>query len=334
MAEHYTRSALANRDDLVGLAHGEVHFILLDLLREPGGRGWHHIPVRAHGIDPDTVEQYRQKLRAGMVPPPVRVYLLFDDSGALVDTPLSGGMHRCEAADAEGHATIAAQFLHGTMSNALYDAISDNEGLPFTKDDQKQQTRLFLLDPTWNAAGHKVIAAKLHVPDKLVSSVRKELEAAGEQAPEPPKRVGKDSKRRPSSKEQAQENRARIADTLRSSPGRADYDIAREVDVSNHTVASVRKDVVAGKAVPGLATAQNAQLPITTAPTATTVSAPTTTTTSPQPATPAPLADPRAVLAQQQQQRRERTITDSRGRTYTRNTANIGRERRASPAGW
>lgn len=147
-------------------------------------------------IDALALEEYVAAMERGDELPPIDVI----DSGDryyLVD-----GFHRYAAHAQLGRAVIRARVAMGTREDAVWYATRANatHGLRRTNADKRRAVRLALTHPRGARLSNALIARHCHVHDRLVASVREELERegrehGGEDAPQ--KRIGADGRERP-----------------------------------------------------------------------------------------------------------------------------------------
>ena len=153
----------------------------LDAIRLDGGT-----QPRA-SIDPETVREYAERMRAGDHFPPVQVY--FDGT----DHWLSDGFHRVKAAREAGLAAIQADVWEGTRDDAFWMSLGANKahGLPRTNADKARVVKAAL--QARPGMSDSQIAEHCGVSDKTVAKHRADLEATSE-IPKSTRRTGKDGR--------------------------------------------------------------------------------------------------------------------------------------------
>jgi len=153
----------------------------LDAIRTDGGT-----QPRA-AIDPETVREYAERMKAGDHFPPVTVY--FDGKHRW----LSDGFHRVAAAREAGIKTIQADVWEGTRDDAFWMSLAANKahGLPRTNADKARVVKAAL--QARPGMSDSQIAEHCGVSDKTVAKHRAELEATSE-IPKSTRRTGKDGR--------------------------------------------------------------------------------------------------------------------------------------------
>ena len=153
----------------------------LDAIRTDGGT-----QPRA-SIDPETVREYAERMRAGDHFPPVQVYCDGTDHW------LSDGFHRVKVAREAGLATVQAEVWKGTRDDAFWMSLGANKGhgLQRTNEDKARVVKAALLARP--GMSDSQIADHCGVSDKTVAKHRAELEATSE-IPKSTRRTGKDGR--------------------------------------------------------------------------------------------------------------------------------------------
>ena len=154
-------------------------------------------------IDALALEDYVAAIERGDELPPIDVV---DDGERyyLVD-----GFHRYAAHAQLRRAVIRARVVRGTRSDAIWYASRANatHGLRRTNADKRRAVRLALEHPLGARMSNAAIAKHCHVHDRLVASVRDEIERddAEKSATEAPqKRIGADGRERPAKRVRAE----------------------------------------------------------------------------------------------------------------------------------
>jgi hypothetical protein len=147
------------------------------------------------GIDPGTVSDYRERLRDGSPPPPVKVRLVHM-AETLDRLLVTDGFHTVTAARLEGTPHIPCRVLSGTWNDALLEAAAANadHGLPRTQADRRRAVEMILDhvagSEEWTS---RKIAAAARVSHTLVQAVLKSRSAATAEA-QPQSDLGINSK--------------------------------------------------------------------------------------------------------------------------------------------
>jgi hypothetical protein len=128
----------------------------------------------------DTIEQYRDGMRAGVEFPPVVVY--HDGERYL----LTQGWHRYAAAEAADKSSIDVEVCQGSRKAALWDAAGSNrehdtDGLRRSNADKRRAVRLAL--EARPKLSNRKIAKHVGVTDKTVAVIRKAIYGNSEDAP-------------------------------------------------------------------------------------------------------------------------------------------------------
>jgi len=125
---------------------------------------------------PPTVQRYSELMAEGVEFPPV---IVFDDGDKL---HLADGFQRVHAAMKAGFTEIEADVRNGNQRDALLFSTSANaaHGLQPTNADKRKAVMVLLVDPEWSAWSDRQIARHIGVGNKLVSTVRRQMEEGGE----------------------------------------------------------------------------------------------------------------------------------------------------------
>lgn len=136
-----------------------------ELIRTDGGT-----QARA-ALDPATVDDYAEKMRAGEVFPEVITF--FDGT----DYWLADGFHRHAATVKAELAEIAADVRQGTRRDAVLYAVGANarHGLRRTDADKRRAVETLLRDEEWAGWSNREIARRCGVTHTFVGTVREEL---------------------------------------------------------------------------------------------------------------------------------------------------------------
>jgi hypothetical protein len=129
--------------------------------------------MRVSGLDPTTVSEYADCMRAGVTLPPIITY--FD---GVAYWP-GDGFHRIEAAIAIGSDSILAEVRQGTSRDAVLHAAGANasHGLRRTAADKRRAIESLLRDPEWGKWSDREIGKACGADGKTVAKVRRELTA-------------------------------------------------------------------------------------------------------------------------------------------------------------
>jgi hypothetical protein len=124
-----------------------------------------------------TVYRYADLMLDGTEFPPITLYRLDDGRLILVD-----GFQRLHAAKHNESTEIQADILEGTERDAILYSAGANatHGLLTSKEDKRKAATLLILDEEWTEWSDRKIAMHVGVSNKLVSSVRRELELGGD----------------------------------------------------------------------------------------------------------------------------------------------------------
>lgn len=134
-------------------------------------------------LDQDLVKDYAEKMRDGIVFPPIDVF--FDGS----ETWLSAGFNRLHAHKSNGHTEIECNVINGTLREAQLHAWKSNNkhGKPLTAEEVRAIIRKMLEDEEYGAWSNNKIAKDLGVSSMTVGRVRISMEEESKEA-EPKKR--------------------------------------------------------------------------------------------------------------------------------------------------
>ena len=168
-------------------------------------------------LDDETVAKYVKEMDDGVIFDPAIVY---HDVYAEGETFwLADGFHRYAARKAWGANTLTCEVRIGTERDALRWSLGANakHGLRRTNDDKWRAVKLALDDDEWSTWSNVKLAELCGVSDKFVGTVRlaqsgsngsnPEADQAERDSPsngsnlEPPKRIGRDGKTYPASKQ-------------------------------------------------------------------------------------------------------------------------------------
>ncbi|HZZ76905.1 MAG TPA: ParB/RepB/Spo0J family partition protein [Gemmataceae bacterium] len=184
-------------------------------------------------VNPDTVVDYTDVLRAGGTLPPV---VVFEDGD---DLWMADGFHRLEAHLAAGLTEISAEIRHGSKRDALLYSAGANHthGLRRSNADKRQAIKLLLEDEEWCKRADNWIATACNVSNHLVAAVRADStwnspscpQEQGNSREKQEMRVSKDLKKRPAKAKQISRPQPTPDD------GREDGEI---VDDEGYTVAA------------------------------------------------------------------------------------------------
>jgi hypothetical protein len=122
-------------------------------------------------LDEKAVEEYKDLILAGELPPPVRLF--YDGT----DYWLSRGFHRVEAMLKADGERIAAEVKQGTRRDAILDCIGANadNGVRLTNDEKRRAVKRLLSDEEWSRWSDREIARHVRVSNNLVSETRRSL---------------------------------------------------------------------------------------------------------------------------------------------------------------
>jgi hypothetical protein len=126
-----------------------------------------------------TVDLYAEAMKDGVEFPPIICIGTDDDPDYSV---LVDGFQRFHAAKQAGLTEILAEFRTGTEREALLFSACANaaHGLHPSAADKRKAVTLLILDDEWSKWSDREIARHIGVGNKLVSTVRREMEAAGD----------------------------------------------------------------------------------------------------------------------------------------------------------
>jgi len=155
------------------------------------------------------------------------------------DLTLIDGWHRLAAATELGLDTIAVEFFDGSETDGLVEALRRNasHGLPLTLSERKSAARQLLVTrPEWSDRGIGKLCGL------AAGTVRAVRAVASEGAPivQLERRVGRDGRTRPA---RPAEQRRRIVEALRDSPGASARSIAVRIGASPATVRAVSEEL-------------------------------------------------------------------------------------------
>jgi hypothetical protein len=144
--------------------------IRIDTIRADGGTQARAKP------DENTISEYSQALNDGARFPPIVVF--YDGTHYW----LADGFHRLAAHQKHGRFVIEADVRQGTQRDAVLFAAGANatHGLRRTDADKRRAVVTMLRDPEWRQWSNTEIARRCAVGEKLVRTVRGELEARAE----------------------------------------------------------------------------------------------------------------------------------------------------------
>jgi ParB-like chromosome segregation protein Spo0J len=155
------------------------------------------------------------------------------------DLAVIDGWHRLAAAIQLGLDTIAVEFFDGSETDSLVEALRRNasHGLPLTLSERKSAAgQLLATRPEWSDRG---IGKLCGLAPGTVKAVRA-ADNGGALIVQLERRVGRDGRTRPA---RPAEQRRRIAEALRDSPGASARSIALRIGASPATVRSVSEQL-------------------------------------------------------------------------------------------
>jgi ParB-like chromosome segregation protein Spo0J len=155
------------------------------------------------------------------------------------DLTVIDGWHRLAAATELALDTIAVEFFDGSETDGLVEALRRNasHGLPLTLNERKSAARQLLMTrPEWSDRGIGKLCGL------AAGTVRAVRAVASESAPivQLERRVGRDGRTRPA---RPAEQRRRIVEALRDSPGASARSIAVRIGASPATVRAVSEQL-------------------------------------------------------------------------------------------
>lgn len=208
---------------LVDSTTGEIVTVELDQIGVDQG-------VRSGTLDLDHVARLGEVL--DLLPP--IVLRLNGERYELID-----GSHRCAAHRLGGRSEIQAMVVQVSDARAVEWATSANvtHGRPLTTPDRKRAAeRLMALDPELS---DRSIAASCGLSHVTVAALRPTGQS--DQLDTPEKRTGGDGKKRPASKQQAEQARAKAEEIAAEQPEISTRDLAEQAGVSRGTAATAKK---------------------------------------------------------------------------------------------
>jgi hypothetical protein len=154
--------------DSVPAAQSGVQMLLISVIRRDG-----HTQHRV-AVDPSIIAEYASLMREGVAFPPVRVW--WDGS----DYWLSDGFQRVSAAESAGLTQIAAEILHGTLSDAQWDSYAANAAHGSRHSWAETQIVIGLALEHSNSAtmSNVLIAKHLHLSEATVRRGRQKLSSS------------------------------------------------------------------------------------------------------------------------------------------------------------
>jgi len=152
----------------VPTAQPGVQILLISVIRRDG-RTQHRVAV-----DPTIIAEYASLMREGVAFPPVRVW--WDGS----DYWLSDGFQRVSAAESAGLTQIAAEVLHGILSDAQWDSYAANasHGSRHSWAETEIVIRLALEHSNSATMSNVQIAKHLHLSEATVRRGRQKLSSS------------------------------------------------------------------------------------------------------------------------------------------------------------
>ena len=197
-------------------------------------------------LDAELVAAYAERMAAGDVFPPVRV---FADGGTGGTLHLADGYHRCRAAEKCGLSTIAAEMSHGTRDEAMWCALGANKANGQRLSDRDVRHAIEVALATWPDRSGKQLAEQIGCSQRYVAAIRDQVRAT---AILPDRVVGKDGKRYPSRRPPKDEvplvlhpKRDAVAEMVRA--GKQSRDIQAELHIRSEVIADVRRELGVGK---------------------------------------------------------------------------------------
>lgn len=199
------------------------------------------LQTRVKGVIAEKVAEYADSLRED---PDLEF-----DAVEVVDTGkqriLAHGFHRIEAYHLAGREGIPVRVTKGTWQDALVISIRGNQknGQPLTREDKVHQINLILLDEVLCKESDHSLAKRTGLSQPFVSKYRALKEQEDSRATDNGyqlrgDRTGLDGKERPSDVELQQK---KVAKAIQDNPEASNRAIAKELGVSDHTVARVKK---------------------------------------------------------------------------------------------
>lgn len=207
------------------LSTGEIVMVPLEQIGIDQG-------VRSGSLDLDHVARLREVL--DLLPPVV--LRLNDERYELID-----GSHRVAAHRFEERTEVPALVVQVSDVRAVEWATSANisHGRPLPTVDRKRAAeRLMAMDPDMS---DRSIAASCGLSPTTVAELRPTVQSGQLDTPE--KRTGGDGKKRPASKEQAEQARAKAEEIAAAEPDISTRDLAEKAGVSRGTAATAKKAV-------------------------------------------------------------------------------------------
>ena len=122
-------------------------------------------------IDPDTVGEYAEAMKAGAKFPPI---VVFHDGQ---EYWLADGFHRVQAATRAMLIEISADVRQGTRRDAVLYSVGANSehGMRRTNADKRRAVMTLLNDEKWGKWSDREIARQCRVGNKFVSDIRRSL---------------------------------------------------------------------------------------------------------------------------------------------------------------
>lgn len=150
------------------------------------------LQIRVSGVNPDTVEEYREAMENGDEFPAVELFRVNDEL-FLVD-----GWHRFKATQSLGRSTVRATVMDGTWEDALEHVrfkVNRKNGQRLTRADKQALCEAILTEERYKGLSDRELARLAGVSHPVVASTRKRL---GQEKPE--FSVGADGKLRSTGK--------------------------------------------------------------------------------------------------------------------------------------